>query len=53
MAAAAGVPAVGITTGGYPRTQLLEHGPAGCVECLEDLVVWLAERGDGGGDPAR
>lgn len=53
MAAAAGVPAVGITTGGYPRPQLLEHGPAGCVECLEDLVAWLAERGGGGGEPGR
>jgi phosphoglycolate phosphatase len=53
MAAAAGVPAVGITTGGYPRAQLLEHGPAGCVECLEDLLVWLAERGGGRGEPGR
>lgn len=44
MAANAGVPAVGITTGGYPRSQLLEHAPAGCVECLADLLAWLAGR---------
>ncbi|HUO86810.1 MAG TPA: HAD-IA family hydrolase [Thermoanaerobaculia bacterium] len=47
MAGNAGVPAVGITTGGYPRGQLLEHGPAGCVECLEELVGWLAAHAAG------
>lgn len=44
MAAAAGVPALGVTTGGYPRQQLLEHGPADCLECLDDLAAWLLSR---------
>lgn len=42
MAANAGVPAVGIATGGYRHGELLAHGAAGCVECLEELVGWLA-----------
>lgn len=41
MAANAGVPALGVATGGYPRPQLLEHGPAGCVERLDELAEWL------------
>lgn len=41
MAANAGVPALGVATGGYPRPQLLEHGAAGCLECLEELAEWL------------
>lgn len=41
MAAAAGVAAVGVATGGYPRPQLLEHGAAECVESLEELAEWL------------
>lgn len=44
MAANAGVPAVGIATGGYRSGELLAHGATGCVECLEDLVAWLARR---------
>ncbi|HEX6201569.1 MAG TPA: HAD-IA family hydrolase [Thermoanaerobaculia bacterium] len=44
MAAAAGVPALGVATGGYPRPQLLEHGPAGCVERLDELAEWLEAR---------
>lgn len=46
MAANAGVPAVGIATGGYRHGELMAHGAAGCVACLEELVEWMARWGD-------
>lgn len=45
MAAAAGVPSVGVTTGAHPRERLLEHSPRTCFAAVCDLPAWLGGGG--------
>ena len=42
MARNAGVPAVGVLSGGHSRQELAEGAPLACLDGVADLPVWLA-----------
>ena len=45
MAQNAGVPGVGVTSGGHPAVELSKHEPLTCLAMVAELPAWLEDRG--------